>query len=377
MRFIAAVVALAAAATQVVGQTIVEALVADPEAATLVKVASDIDGVVDLLAGVDGPVTLFAPTNAAFDKLIEAKADLSDKKAVGDILFYHVVPGTSYSPTAGSTVLSTLLKPEGLDNQPVVAAFDGKTVTIKYRLSGAKVVKSTPILKGKGVIHFIDTVLLPPQDIVTVATNGDLTSLLSTIEFAGIGATVAGLKGVTIFAPTNAAFEAIAEVTKDLSKEVITDVLTLHVVPTVVFSPAIIKAESIPAVETLLKDQTLAAAFDGKAVTVAGLGNKTPATVVLADIVFNGGVVHVIDTVLLPGAPEPPTTDVETKTETSTSTKTLVEYSSATSTVATLAATKTTYGVAKPTNLYVENSGSALVPVGAAAAAVAVAALMA
>ncbi|KAJ3200054.1 Stabilin-2 [Dinochytrium kinnereticum] len=343
MRFIAAFITLAAAASQVAAQTIVEALLADPNASELVKVASSVDGVVDLLSKATAPITLFAPTNAAFEALVKSGANVEDKKLVGDILSYHVMPGTTYTPVAGNTALNTLLKPEGLESQIVIASFDGSAVDIKYRLTSAKVVKSTPVLDGKGIIHFIDAVLLPPQDIATVATAAGLTSLVSTIDTVGLLPTVAGLKNVTIFAPTDAAFAAIADVTKTLSKETIASIITLHVVPAPVFSATIVSAKKVEGVPTLLKGQTLNAAFDGKAVTVSGGGNAKPATVVVADVVFNAGVVHVIDTVLLPAADVPATT--------------------------------TTAAPAKPTNIAV-NGAAAMAPAGVAAAAVAVAAMM-
>ncbi|KAJ3112364.1 hypothetical protein HDU96_004670 [Phlyctochytrium bullatum] len=342
------IAALAAAAN---AQGIAETVVAGG-ATTLAKVVTDL-GLLDTLATLTGDVTIFAPTNKAFEDLAAAGANLSDTSLVTSVVSYHVVPGKTYLPTPGNTPLTTFLKAaNGLDQVAVVSSTDAG-VTVPFRVSSAaKVVDSKPVNGGKGIVHFVDTVLLPPQDIATVATAAKLTSLVETIQAAGLLETVVGLKNVTIFAPTNEAFAAIADVAKTLTKEQLQQVLSLHIVPTPVYSNAIVAAKSIPSVATLLKDQTVAAALTDGAVTIAGPGNAKPAKVVAADVTFDAGVVHVIDTVLLPTfAPLPATTSA-----------------------APVKTTPATPATTSKTNL-VYNGASSVAPAGFAAAAVAVAAL--
>ncbi|KAF2667261.1 Fasciclin-domain-containing protein [Microthyrium microscopicum] len=122
------------------------------------------------------------------------------------------------------------------------------------------------------------------------AQAAGLTSLVSALTSAGLAATVDGLKDVTIFAPTNAAFDAIASTTKTLSKDALGNVLKYHVVPTTAFSKD-------------LKDGQVVKTLQGGSLTVKIMNGKVMvnnANVVKADVAITGGVVHVIDAVLLP-----------------------------------------------------------------------------
>lgn len=110
-------------------------------------------GLVETLKG-PGPFTVFAPTDAAFAKIPKAKLDalLKDKTALTKILTYHVVPGT---------VMAADVKPG------MVKTVEGGSVTIKAK--GGKVtvdkarVTKTDIAADNGVIHVIDTVLMPKK----------------------------------------------------------------------------------------------------------------------------------------------------------------------------------------------------------------------
>ena len=110
-------------------------------------------GLVDTLNG-KGPFTVFAPTNAAFDKIPadQLQAILADKDKLTKILTYHVLP---------AKVLSKNLK-----KKQTVKTVEGSPATIIVKKSGAtiedaKIVK-TDVKTSNGVIHVIDTVILPP-----------------------------------------------------------------------------------------------------------------------------------------------------------------------------------------------------------------------
>ena len=108
-------------------------------------------GLVDTLKG-PGPFTVFAPTDAAFAKIPKAKLDalLKDKAALTKVLTYHVVSGK---------VMAADVKPG------MVKTVEGDSVTVKA--TGGKVmvdkahVTKTDIAADNGVIHVIDTVLMP------------------------------------------------------------------------------------------------------------------------------------------------------------------------------------------------------------------------
>lgn len=132
--------------------TIVEVASANPEFSTLVS-AVEAAGLVETLNG-EGPYTVFAPTNAAFEKIPAdtLQAILADKEQLTKILTYHVVPGK---------VLSSDLQPT-----QTVKTVEGQDVTITVTDGVAKIndatITTTDIETSNGVIHVIDTVLTPP-----------------------------------------------------------------------------------------------------------------------------------------------------------------------------------------------------------------------
>jgi uncharacterized surface protein with fasciclin (FAS1) repeats len=114
-------------------------------------------GLVDTLKGT-GPFTVFAPTDEAFGKLpagtVENLLKPENKQKLVDILTYHVVSGKVESSTA-----KTLEKATALNKKDIKVKLDGDTLL----LNDAKVIKAD-IEASNGVIHVIDSVLLPPAD---------------------------------------------------------------------------------------------------------------------------------------------------------------------------------------------------------------------
>jgi len=133
-------------------QNIVQIAASNPDFSTLVT-AVTAAGLGDTLSGT-GPFTVFAPTNAAFAKIPAAQlqAILADKAKLTKILTYHVVPGK---------VLAGDLK-----KKQKVATVEGSKVKILKNKMGATInganITKTDIQASNGVIHVIDTVLLPP-----------------------------------------------------------------------------------------------------------------------------------------------------------------------------------------------------------------------
>jgi uncharacterized surface protein with fasciclin (FAS1) repeats len=146
---------LTACAPMATTPDIVDIAASNDQFSTLVA-AVQAAGLVDTLKG-EGPFTVFAPTNAAFAALPPGTVDNLLKPENRDqliaILTYHVVPGR---------VTSDQLAGQRLD----VATVQGATVHIDGR-NGVRVNRATvtqaDILASNGVIHRIDSVLLPPQ----------------------------------------------------------------------------------------------------------------------------------------------------------------------------------------------------------------------
>lgn len=108
-------------------------------------------GLVDTLKG-PGPFTVFAPTDEAFAKIPKAKLDalLKDKAALTRVLTYHVVPGKVMAADVKPGKVKTV-QGESL----TVSAKDGKVMVDKAHVT------KTDIAADNGVIHVIDTVVMP------------------------------------------------------------------------------------------------------------------------------------------------------------------------------------------------------------------------
>lgn len=124
-------------------------------------------GLVDTLQG-PGPFTVFAPTNEAFAKLpagtVEALLKPESKETLTKVLTYHVIAGRLSSADLlkrvaegkGSAELTTV---EG--GKLWVTLHDGKHVMLKDEKGGTALVTITDVFQSNGVIHVIDTVLMP------------------------------------------------------------------------------------------------------------------------------------------------------------------------------------------------------------------------
>ena len=237
-------------------------------------------GLIDALKG-PGPFTVFAPTDAAFAAFESANpgvlAGLS-KAALTEILTYHVV--------AGASVASKDLKDE-----QVFTALSGSPLLIDTS-SGVKVddakVTTADVVASNGVIHVIDQIMLPPKDdiVATAIAAGTFTKLAAALTTADLVTTLQGKGPFTVFAPTDAAFAKLAAVpTGDALK----NVLLYHVVAGAVGSGDL-KAGPVPT------------QLAGKSVTVSLTGGVkiNDSTVTAANILAKNGVIHVVDTVLVP-----------------------------------------------------------------------------
>ena len=282
-------------------KNIVDIAMEDGRFTTLVA-AVQAAGLAETLSG-EGPFTVFAPTDEAFAALPEGTLDSlllpENKQKLTDILLYHVVPGKVMAADVA-----------GMDGRMVDTALEGKQIGIKvdmgavYLNENVKVI-ITDIEASNGVIHVIDSVLLPPsentamdkQDIVdTAVADGRFTTLVAAVQAADLVNTLKGEGPFTVFAPTDDAFAALPVGTLDTlllpkNKQQLTDILLYHVVPGKVMASDVIGLTS--AATVLGKDVTIKVE-DGKVYL-----NDT-AQIIITDVETSNGVIHVIDSVLLP-----------------------------------------------------------------------------
>lgn len=260
---------------------------------TLVAAVQAAD-LVDTLKG-KGPFTVFAPSDEAFAKLpkgtVEELVKPENKEKLVAILTYHVVPG---KVMAKDVVKLTAAKT--VQGQEVAI----KVAEGKVTVDNAKVVK-TDIDCSNGVIHVIDSVIIPAEksstpDIVDTAVKaGKFNTLVAAVKAAGLVDTLKGEGPFTVFAPTDEAFAKLPSCTVDSllkpeNKDKLVAILTYHVVPGKVMAKDVVNL-------------TEAKTVQGSAVKIKVHGGKVSidgANVVKTDIETSNGVIHVIDSVILP-----------------------------------------------------------------------------
>ena len=254
--------------------------------ATALKTA----GLVETLKG-EGPFTVFAPTDEAFAKLPKGTLDAllkpEGKATLSNVLTYHVVPGLV---TAEQVV--KLTSASAVNGQRLAIRVEDGSVSV----AGVKVVR-TDILCANGVIHVVDAVLMPAtKNIVETAKSaGTFSTLLAAAQAAGLVETLSTGGPFTVFAPTDEAFAKLPKGTVESlllpeNKQKLADILKYHVVSGRVYADQVVKLESA----TTLQGQKAP-------ITVSKSGVKVgDANVVKTDIETTNGVVHVIDSVLLP-----------------------------------------------------------------------------
>jgi len=246
-------------------------------------------GLVEALQG-EGPFTVFAPSDAAFAKLPEGTVENllkpENKDRLTAILTYHVVPADVMAKDVVKVRNAVTLNGQRVD---VMVEPEGGV-----RIDGANVVK-TDIDCSNGVIHVVDSVLMPSFDsiVATAKEAGSFSTLLAAAKAAGLAETLGKDGPFTVLAPTDEAFAKLPEGTveyllKPENKSKLADLLKRHVISGRVFSEDAKKAGKAT---TLLGDEVKFMVRDGK-VMVEG------ATVVGADVQASNGVIHVIDTVL-------------------------------------------------------------------------------
>ena len=278
----------AAAASAQVGDDIIATAMGNKDFSTLVTAIKAAD-LVEALQG-PGPFTVFAPTNAAFAKVDPKalEALLKNKTLLQGVLKYHVVSGKALAADVVKQSAWATLAGQRID----VKAADGKVM-----IDNANVT-ATDIQCSNGVIHVIDTVIMPSTiDIVATAMQaGKFKTLCAAIEAAGLASTLQGEGPFTVFAPTDEAFAKLPAGTvegllKPENKGKLVSILTYHVVPGRMFSD---KVEASKTLKTVQGQEIAITVKDGKA-----MADK--ATIVKTDIDSSNGVVHVIDAVLMPG----------------------------------------------------------------------------
>lgn len=264
------------------------------EAFSTLITAVDAAGLADTLSG-NGTYTLFAPPNAAFDKLpaelVEKLLDPTWLPQLKDVLLHHVLPTEVRSTDLADGITATTV-----NGEDIVINLDPPRVNeVSNILIDDGLVD---VEADNGVIHGVDSVLTPASisnDIVDIAAGNEVFStLVAAVTAAGLVDALKADGPITVFAPTDDAFAALPEGTVEslLEPENIEDlksILTYHVVAANAASSGLASGD-VPTLNG--KSVTIDVSEDG--VKVNG------ASVVQADIIAKNGIIHVVDSVLLP-----------------------------------------------------------------------------
>ncbi|MEL6614446.1 MAG: fasciclin domain-containing protein [Bacteroidota bacterium] len=264
-------------------QTITDLAIDTPSLSTLVTALTTAN-LGDALRA-DGPFTVFAPSNDAFGEVNGdlLNAILGDNTQLTDLLRYHVVPGRFAAADLSDGQMLTTLEGERLE-----VTITGGNVFV----DGVQV--QTPNVEASnGIVHVIGGVLIDPIDIVDAASLLGFSTLVQAAIDTNLDDDLMGEGPLTVFAPTNDAFTAAGA--GSLSANQVRNILLYHVVPTFALSGDLSNGQTVP---TLKSDETLGIGISGNTITIDGA--QSDATVGPADIVVGNGVIHAIDTVLLP-----------------------------------------------------------------------------
>lgn len=290
--------------------SIVEVLAADPNYSTLVA-AVQFAELAAALSDPSGKLTVFAPTNAAFEEALDSlgltAAELlseRNRELVTDILLYHVA--------AGQAPRSAVLALDGGS----VTTLQGEDVDVNIvgrrliQLNGEGFVVDADNFASNGVVHGVGSVLLPPSKfgsksslLARLERAPEFSTLVAAVKFAGLDGAISDPKAhLTLLAPDNRAFERTlsrlgltpADLLTEKNKALLTQILLYHVISDEARSSDV-RAASGSAVTTL---QGEGVRVRSRLFGIIELNDKNYVT--RADIDTTNGVLHVINGVLLP-----------------------------------------------------------------------------
>jgi len=290
-------------------------VVTTPEEMTIAEIVQGNDDFSSLLAALEktsltavlngtDAFTVFAPGNAAFSAFLTAKGfaslDAVPTEVLTQILLNHVVAGNVKSTDLSTGYFDNLASEATTANNLKLYIDTNSGVTI----NGESTVTTADVEASNGTVHIVNTVIDLPTIVTFAVTNPDLSILVQALTRASFGTTytdiLAGAGPFTVFAPTNEAFVNLLGLLELNSLDEVDDVTLQTVLNYHVIAGANVLAGT-------LTDEQSAETFQGQSITIdldngaqikEGAGG--PSNIIATDIQASNGVVHVIDTVLLP-----------------------------------------------------------------------------
>jgi transforming growth factor-beta-induced protein len=278
---------------------------------TALVAAADKAGLVSALSDSASSLTVFAPTDAAFTALATrlgfasatAMVTALDGPTLAKILQYHVLPTKKLASdlVAGGATQPTLYAFEGAATALALTTTGGVKLTDAVLTQASVTTADVPA--SNGVIHVIDKVLVPPGVLTVVQMaqlNPAFSVLVEAVVAADLATTLSGSGPFTVFAPTDAAFNAALtelSLTKAqlLASPDLAAILTYHVLAGDVRAADVV---ALPKPADVLTLQGTDFTVDTALVITDGRGRT--ANLAATDVIGSNGVIHVIDNVILP-----------------------------------------------------------------------------
>ncbi len=278
-------------------------IASDNEQLSLLVEALEQAGLVDDLQA-DGPFTVFAPSNQAFQDLLDSNPawnSLSDidNATLTSVLLFHVVSGNIGSGDLSDTYVNTLAT--GPNGEALSLQVN---VTGGVSFNGSALPSTTDVEADNGIIHIIDRVMLPPNVVNLASNNGAFSSLVAaltradlTTDFVSI---LTGAGPFTVFAPTNDAFQALLDsnpnwnTLADIPVATLEAVLKYHVV-----NAANVQSDELTNGQIIT---SLGGTFEidlGSGAQITTSSDQT-VNIIITDVQGTNGVIHAVDKVLLP-----------------------------------------------------------------------------
>ncbi|KAL1866048.1 hypothetical protein Daus18300_006949 [Diaporthe australafricana] len=238
-------------------------------------------------------VTMIIPQNEAFKKIHDW--DSKNKTTVLDILRYHIFPGAvSVGTTEEGTPIFARTLLDG--SRVIIERQHGNEVVFTSGTDTRSMVLEGDIGFSDGLIHIVDTVMVPPPGLVPTCRvyNPTLSAFLGALYQTNLTEQIIASKNVTIFAPRNVGFQRTSGAMSALSPSELAEVMKFHIVPSVIYSNDLVNGTSWPT-------------LGGKNITVTTAGNNkyiTSSQVLDPDILIGYGVVHILGDVLNPAEPD-------------------------------------------------------------------------
>ncbi|KAF2263794.1 Fasciclin-domain-containing protein [Lojkania enalia] len=294
-------------AAQASNNTLNATLSGNPDLSNLTSFISVSPGLLQQLSNAQN-ITILAPSDKAFEELLNSPTSEmlnEDPGLLSALLQYHILNGTYMADQISnmSAFIPTMLMNGSYSNvtggQVVEAVQVGNETVFYSGLLRNTTVQEADLNFNGGVIHVIDSVLTLPLSVLDTLNIADLTALRGAVNTTDSISAVNDTPDLTIFAPTNEAFQSIGSALQNLTDEDLANILSYHVV------------NSTVGYSTDLENGTSLQTIQGSNVTITIDTNGTvfvnAARVVTPNILVANGVVHIIDNVLNPMATSGPT----------------------------------------------------------------------